>query len=163
MRVVRSSPKARRKPSLRPPARTPASSSRSSSRSSTASADAARPRPDRGPDEVVASPPPGLRLAGPARPQVATSSLRDKYCIVGVGETEYSRHSGRTTRAMAVEAIRKAILDAGIRAADVAGMMSYEKGDSTPANGIAPDLGIRLHIYMAVHGSGSSTEARMPH
>ncbi len=30
-------------------------------------------------------------------------SLRDKYCVVGVGETEYSRASGRTTRALAVE------------------------------------------------------------
>ena len=39
--------------------------------------------------------------------------LRDKYCIVGVGETEYSRSSGRTTRAMAVEEVRAAILDAG--------------------------------------------------
>ncbi|OGL22805.1 MAG: hypothetical protein A3G44_14585 [Candidatus Rokubacteria bacterium RIFCSPLOWO2_12_FULL_73_47] len=37
-------------------------------------------------------------------------TLRDKYCIVGVGETEYSRGSGRTTRAMAVEAS-----DLGIR------------------------------------------------
>ena len=36
------------------------------------------------------------------------NTLRDKYCIVGVGETEYSRSSRRTTRAMAVEAIRKA-------------------------------------------------------
>ena len=36
------------------------------------------------------------------------NSLRDKYCIVGVGETEYSHNSGRTTRAMAVEAVRTA-------------------------------------------------------
>ena len=42
------------------------------------------------------------------------TSLRDKYCIVGVGETEYSRGSGRTTRAMAAEAIRKAMDDAGL-------------------------------------------------
>ena len=90
---------------------------------------------------------------------MAISSLRDKYCIVGVGETEYSRHSGRTTRAMAVEAVRKAILDAGLRAADVDGMMSYQNGDSTPANWVAPDLGIRLNFYMDVVGGGSSTEA----
>src|SRR5712691_1489266 len=88
-----------------------------------------------------------------------TQSLRDKYCIVGVGETEYSRHSGRTTRAMAVEAVRKAILDAGLRASDVDGMMSYQNGDSTPANWVAPDLGIRLNFYMDVVGGGSSTEA----
>ena len=40
--------------------------------------------------------------------------LKDKYCIVGVGETEYSRHSGRSTRAMAVDAIKKAMADAGL-------------------------------------------------
>src|SRR5438128_12080071 len=86
-------------------------------------------------------------------------TLKDKYCIVGVGETEYSRGSGRTTRAMAVEAVRKAILDAGLRASDVDGMLDYQGGDSTFANHVAPDLGIRLNFYMDVMGGGSSTEA----
>ena len=87
------------------------------------------------------------------------NTLRDRYCIVGVGETEYSHHSGRTTRAMAVEAVRRAILDAGLTAADVDGMMSYQNNDSTPSNWVAPDLGIRLDFYMDVLGGGSSTEA----
>ncbi|MGH3118842.1 MAG: thiolase C-terminal domain-containing protein [Gaiellales bacterium] len=86
-------------------------------------------------------------------------TLRDRYCIVGVGETEYSRNSGRTTRAMAVEAVRKAILDAGLTAADVDGMMSYQNNDSTPSNWVASDLGIRLNFFMDVVGGGSSTEA----
>src|SRR3989449_8244912 len=79
--------------------------------------------------------------------------------VVGVGETEYSRASGRTTRAMAVEAIRRAILDAGLTARDVDGMLDYQGGDSTLANHVAPDLGIRLNFYMDVIGGGSSTEA----
>jgi acetyl-CoA acetyltransferase len=87
------------------------------------------------------------------------SHLRDKYCIVGVGETEYSRGSGRSTRAMAVEAIRNAILDAGLTASDVDGMLDYQGGDSTLAPHVAPDLGIRLNFYMDVMGGGSSTEA----
>src|SRR6266498_1446286 len=87
------------------------------------------------------------------------NTLRDKYCIVGVGETEYSKGSGRTTRAMAVEAVRKAILDAGLTGKDVDGMMSYQNGDSTLSNWVAPDLGIRLNFYMDVVGGGSSTEA----
>jgi len=41
------------------------------------------------------------------------SGLKDRYCIVGVGETEYSRESRRSTRAMAVEAIRKAMTTPG--------------------------------------------------
>ena len=86
-------------------------------------------------------------------------NLRDRYCIAGVGETEYSRHSGRSTRAMAVEAIKKAMADAGLRPDQVDGMMSYQSGDSTPANWVAPDLGIRLNFYMDVFGGGSSTEA----
>src|SRR6184192_235322 len=86
-------------------------------------------------------------------------SLRDKYFLVGVGETEYSRGSNRTTRALAVEAVRKAILDAGLRASDVDGMLDYQGGDSTFAPHVAPDLGIRLNFYMDVVGGGSSTEA----
>src|SRR3989454_9494673 len=60
---------------------------------------------------------------------------------------------------MAVEAARKAMVDAGLSAKDVDGMMSYQGGDSTPANWVAPDLGIRLNFYMDVVGGGSSTEA----
>ena len=52
------------------------------------------------------------------------AGLKDKYCIVGVGETEYSKHSGRSTRAMAVEAVKTAMADAGLKASDVDGMMS---------------------------------------
>src|ERR1700675_1062337 len=85
--------------------------------------------------------------------------LKDKYCIVGVGETEYSRHSGRSTRAMAVDAIKKAMADAGLGKDGVDGMMSYQSGDSVFANFVAPDLGIRLNFYMDVFGGGSPTEA----
>ncbi len=86
-------------------------------------------------------------------------SLKDKYCIAGVGETEYSRRSGRSTRAMAVEAIGKAMADAGLGKDGVDGMMSYQGGDSTTSNWVSPDLGLRLNFYMDVFGGGSSTEA----
>src|SRR5438093_675606 len=87
------------------------------------------------------------------------AGLKDKYCIVGVGETEYSKHSGRSTRAMAVEAVKNAMADAGLKASDVDGIMSYQSGDSTPGNWVAPDLGIRPNFYMDVFGGGSSSEA----
>lgn len=85
--------------------------------------------------------------------------LRDRYCIVGVGETEYSQHSGRTTRAMAVEAVKKAMEDAGLTPKDVDGLLSYHMGDSTPSTAVASDLGIRPNFFMDVSGGGSSTEA----
>jgi acetyl-CoA acetyltransferase len=85
--------------------------------------------------------------------------LRDKYAVIGVGETEYLRGSGRTTRAMAATAVRHAMQDAGITPGEVDGMLSYHGNDSTPSPIVASDLGIRLDFYMDVIGGGSSTEA----
>jgi acetyl-CoA acetyltransferase len=87
--------------------------------------------------------------------------LADKYAIVGVGETPYLRGagSGRTTRAMGTQAIRAAILDAGMKPSDIDGMLSYSNNDSTVSTMLAGDLGIRLNFYMDCYGGGSSTEA----
>ena len=85
--------------------------------------------------------------------------LRDKYAIVGVGETPYTRGSGKTTRAMGTFAVRAAMADAGLKNTEIDGMLSYQSGDSTFAPMIAGDLGIRLNFYMDVFGGGSSTEA----
>ena len=88
-----------------------------------------------------------------------SNALRDKYCIVGVGETEYSRGSWRSTRAMAVESIRNAMDDAGLSSGEVDGLMSYHLGDSTPSTTVMYDLGIRPNFYMDVSGGG---QARKP-
>jgi acetyl-CoA acetyltransferase len=85
--------------------------------------------------------------------------LRDKYSIVGVGETTYTRGSGRSTRALGTWAIRNAMIDAGLKASDIDGMLSYSGNDSTMGPFLAGDLGIRLNFFMDVHGGGSSTEA----
>ncbi|MGE3541620.1 MAG: hypothetical protein AB7N91_29845 [Candidatus Tectimicrobiota bacterium] len=85
--------------------------------------------------------------------------LRNKYAIVGVGETSYRRGSNETTRNLATWAINNALDDAGLSAADVDGMLSYSGNDSTFSTFVAGDLGIRLNFYMDVHGGGSSTEA----
>ncbi len=85
--------------------------------------------------------------------------LRGKYAIVGVGETEFMRGSGCTTRTLGTRAIRAAMEDAGLGPGDVDGMLSYSNNDSTPSTVIAGDLGIRPNFYMDVYGGGSSTEA----
>lgn len=85
--------------------------------------------------------------------------LRDKYAIVGVGETPYTRGSGKTTRAMGSFAVRAAMADAGLKNTEIDGMLSYQSGDSTFGPMIAGDLGIRLNFYMDVFGGGSSSEA----
>jgi len=85
--------------------------------------------------------------------------LRDKYAIIGVGETAYTRGMGRTTRWMATQAVRRAMDDAGIKAGAIDGMLSYQVNDSTPSPVVSADLGIRLNFFMDVMGGGSSTEA----
>ena len=72
--------------------------------------------------------------------------LRDKYAIVGVGETAYTRGSGVSTRALATTAVRRAIEDAGLKPGDVDGMLSYHWafGDSTFCTFVAGDLGIAM-------------------
>jgi acetyl-CoA acetyltransferase len=90
---------------------------------------------------------------------VMTGKLKDKYCIVGVGETEFSKNSGRSTRALATEAVRNAMNDAGLNPDQIDGMLSYHGGDSTTSTSVMYDLGMRLNFYMDCSGGGSSTEA----
>src|SRR5438874_10424622 len=85
--------------------------------------------------------------------------LRDKYAIVGVGETTYTRGSNKTTRALGTWAVRNAILDAGLKPTDIDGMLDYSGGDSTSATFIAGDLGLRLNFYMDGVGGGACTGA----
>ena len=85
--------------------------------------------------------------------------LRGKYAIAGIGETGYVRGSGRTTKALGTEAVRKAMQDAGLNPGDIDGMLSYSFNDSTFTPNIAGELGIRPNFYMDVYGGGSSIEA----
>ena len=43
-----------------------------------------------------------------------TISMKDKAAIVGIGQTEYSKNSGRSELQLASEAVRNAIKDAGL-------------------------------------------------
>lgn len=56
---------------------------------------------------------------------MATTSLGGAAAIIGVGSTEFSHHAGRTELQLACEAIHAALLDAGLTAADVDGIVSY--------------------------------------
>jgi len=63
--------------------------------------------------------------------------------ITGVGFSEISRSSGRSVLALASEACREAIADAGIAPADVDGVVTYQYlGDSVPAQAVAAALGL---------------------
>ena len=52
-------------------------------------------------------------------------SLTNKAAIVGIGQTEFSKNSGRSELQLAAEAVRAAILDAGLQPSDVDGTVTF--------------------------------------
>ena len=86
-------------------------------------------------------------------------ALRGKYSVVGVGETEYSRNSGRTTRSMGAEAVKHAIRDSGLDIDNTRwGSICYLLSDAANSESIFSDLGIRLDYQLDTWGGGSSSE-----
>jgi len=68
--------------------------------------------------------------------------------IAGIGWTDYTRNSGRTVEALALEACNNAIADAGLEPSQVDGITSFSLGDSVPSSVISTDLGLaRLNHY----------------
>ena len=73
-------------------------------------------------------------------------SLKDQAAIVGIGETVYTRDSGRSELSMAVEAAKTAIADAGLEPKDIDGIVKFT-ADSTPQGELAACLGIPYLRY----------------
>ena len=87
-------------------------------------------------------------------------SLRDKYCIVGIGSTEYSKASGRTVLDLAGAACLAALDDAGVSADEVDGIVSFNFNDSVPAIAVATQLGVPAVRY-AVDTAGGGNAANL--
>ena len=58
------------------------------------------------------------------------ASITDRYAIVGVGESERSKNSGKSPLRMAVEASRDAMAEAGLGPSDIDCILSYQHSDS---------------------------------
>jgi acetyl-CoA acetyltransferase len=80
--------------------------------------------------------------------------------IVGVGETDYAWKDPRPPVALALDAVRRALDDAGLTAADVDGFVteSYTLGHNAPVDVIAERLGVRDRVFTAYGGiAGAGT------
>ncbi|WP_458352288.1 thiolase C-terminal domain-containing protein [Peribacillus frigoritolerans] len=85
-------------------------------------------------------------------------SIKNRYAIVGVGESERSKNSGTTPLHLALDAARAALNDAGLQAKDIDGFMSYSENDSCTSHQLATYLGVRPKYVKDILGGGSSTE-----
>ena len=84
-------------------------------------------------------------------------SLSRAAAIVGIGQTEFSKESGRTELQLACEAVKAALLDAGLTAADVDGMVTVNI-DANEEIEVARNVGIGdLTFFTRVpHGGGAA-------
>jgi len=82
-------------------------------------------------------------------------ALKDQACIVGVGETAYTRGSGKTDLALMLEASMKAITDAGLTPHDIDGIIPPPL--PATAEHFAANLGVEdLRYSVTVHMGGAS-------
>ncbi|MBW2288331.1 MAG: lipid-transfer protein [Deltaproteobacteria bacterium] len=85
------------------------------------------------------------------------TTLKNEAAIVGVGQTEYSKNSGRSEVQLACEATKAAIMDAGIAPSDVDGMVTFTL-DTTDDIEIARAVGIGELTFFSrtPHGGGAA-------
>lgn len=85
------------------------------------------------------------------------SSLGGKAAIAGIGQTEFSKESGRSELQLACEAVKAAIDDAGLRPDDVDGMVTFTM-DANEEIEIARNVGIGDLTYFSrvPHGGGAA-------
>ncbi|MEE9608800.1 MAG: lipid-transfer protein [Myxococcota bacterium] len=85
------------------------------------------------------------------------TTLKDEAAIVGIGQTEFSKNSGRSELQLACEAVRAALDDAGLSPDDVDGMTTFTL-DTSDEIEIARAVGIGdLTFYSRVpHGGGAA-------
>jgi acetyl-CoA acetyltransferase len=82
--------------------------------------------------------------------------------IVGIGATEFSKASGRSELRLAVEAVRAALDDAGLRPADVGGLVSFTM-DSNAEVAVARELGIGELTFFSQIGYGGGAACATVH
>jgi acetyl-CoA acetyltransferase len=73
---------------------------------------------------------------------VSARPLAGRAAIAGIGQTEFSKESGRTELQLACEAVMASLDDAGLEPADVDGLVTFTM-DSSEEMEVARNLGIR--------------------
>lgn len=82
--------------------------------------------------------------------------MKRQAAIVGIGRTEYSRNSGRSTLALARECTMAAVADAGLSVQDIDAMVTFQVNDSVSTGELAYSLGLDgLYYYSDIVGGGN--------
>jgi acetyl-CoA acetyltransferase len=82
--------------------------------------------------------------------------------IAGIGATEFSKDSGRSELKLAVEAVRAALDDAGLRPADVDGLVTFSM-DSNAEIAVAREIGAGELTFFSLIGYGGGAACATVH
>ena len=83
-------------------------------------------------------------------------TLSGRAAIVGIGATEFSKDSGRSELRLAAEAVRVAIADAGLRPAEVDGLVTFSMDNNTEV-AVAREVGIpSLSFFSRIQYGGGA-------
>ena len=89
--------------------------------------------------------------------------LSGRAAIAGIGATEFSKESGRTELRLAAEAVLAAVADAGLRPADVDGLVTFSQ-DANAEVAVARATGIgELRFFGRVEYGGGAACATVMH
>lgn len=91
---------------------------------------------------------------------VVPNAHRDSCSIVGIGATDFTSNSGRSTLTLATEAALAAIADAGLDVADIDGIIRCEQ-DAVLHNDLAWSLGLPNLSYWGSTGTGGGAPCGM--
>jgi acetyl-CoA acetyltransferase len=84
------------------------------------------------------------------------ASLSGRAAIVGIGATEFSKESGRSELQLSVEAVRAALADCGLTAADVDGLTTFTM-DTSSEIAVARELGVpELRFFSRINYGGGA-------
>ena len=81
--------------------------------------------------------------------------VREAIAIVGIGDADYTKASGRTTQQIAAQATERALVDAGLTAADIDGIMYIPfSGDQFNAAAFHAHFGTAHELWVSEKGGG---------
>jgi acetyl-CoA acetyltransferase len=87
----------------------------------------------------------------------------DEVAIVGVGESEHTKASGRTAREISAQAVERALDDAGLRPEDVDGIMYTPVSADFDEHAFREHFGVRTDLWVSRQGGGMVWAATAPY
>src|ERR1700744_5779506 len=89
-------------------------------------------------------------------------TILNRTAIVGIGQTEFSKFSGRSELQLALEASKAALDDAGLSPSDIDGAVTFTL-DSNDESALIRNLGVRQLRWTArTPGGGAGASATVP-